>query len=83
MLASWPLRNNNNVFDHNFFLNFEVKRQKDESNTRHGHQAWGDLYCINYTAAKFKIFCYFAFSKLREILGGVEAFIETAESTKL
>ena len=46
--------------------------KKSESKTRLGHQAWGDLYCINYTAGgeKFKIFCYFVFSKLGEILEG-------------
>ena len=46
--------------------------KKSESKTRLGHQALGDLYCINYTAGgeKFKIFCYFVFSKLGEILEG-------------
>ena len=61
-----------NDFDHGFFLKFKGKWKKSESKTRLGHQAWGDLYCINYTAGgeKFKIFCYFVFSKLGEILEG-------------
>ena len=62
----------------------ERKRRNQKANLDLVIRLLGDLYCINYTAAtaKFKIFCYFVFSKLGEILEG-EAFIETAKSSEL